>query len=147
MPDIEFSSNGATTPGYLAAPEAGRGPATIVLQEWWGLDEHIREFPDRPIAGAEDFLYWSKEKFGLTPFITVTHVTIARDAEGDYVMTSKDVYSSRYFDASLTVAIASDAVETTMRRESGPLFTSLATGDASTKLVEAYKLHSEPRNR
>ena len=29
------------------------------------------------MAGAEDFLYWSKEKFGIAPFITVTHVVIA----------------------------------------------------------------------
>ena len=34
-----------------------------------------------------------------------------------------------------------EVIETTMRRQRGPLFTSLATGDASTKLVEAYKLH------
>src|SRR5205823_8045660 len=76
-----------------------------------GLDEHIREFPDRPIAGAEDFLYWSKEKFGLTPFITVTHVTIARAPSGAVVITSRDVYSSRYFDASVTATIASDAAD------------------------------------
>jgi hypothetical protein len=77
-----------------------------------GLDEHLRDFPLRPLAGAEDFLYWSKEKFGMAPFITVTHVTIARDAAGDYVMTSKDVYSSRYIDASLTVAVAGGAAGT-----------------------------------
>lgn len=76
-----------------------------------GLDAHLRDYPRAPLAGAEDLLYWSKEKFGLTPFITVTHVTITRDAQGDYVMTSKDVYSSRYFDASLTLSIASDAVD------------------------------------
>lgn len=34
-----------------------------------------------------------------------------------------------------------EVVETTMRTRRGPLFTSLATGDASTKLVEQYKLH------
>ena len=28
-----------------------------------------------------------------------------------------------------------------MRRKEGPLLTSLATGDASSKLVEAYRLH------
>jgi hypothetical protein len=77
-----------------------------------GLDDHLRDFPHRPLAGVEDFLYWSKEKFGLTPFISVTHVTIARDAAGDYVLASKDVYSSRYFDASLTVSVASDAADT-----------------------------------
>jgi carboxymethylenebutenolidase len=38
MPDVEFQANGGTAPGYLATPESGSGPATIVLQEWWGLE-------------------------------------------------------------------------------------------------------------
>jgi hypothetical protein len=74
-----------------------------------GLDGHLRAFPSARLDGAEDLVYWSKEKFGLSPFITVTHVTITRDAAGDTVMTSKDVYSSRYIDASLTLTVASDA--------------------------------------
>ncbi|MCP6769513.1 hypothetical protein NL529_32170, partial [Klebsiella pneumoniae] len=53
-------------------------------------------------------LYWSKEKFGIAPFITVTHVTIAHAPSGALVITSKDVYSSRYFDSSLGLTIASD---------------------------------------
>jgi hypothetical protein len=75
-----------------------------------GLPEHLRAFPSSPLPGAEDFLYWSKEKFGFTPFITVTHVTIAPGTPTRSVIASKDVYSSRYFDASLTITIASDAV-------------------------------------
>src|SRR5947207_10007689 len=47
MPEVEFESNGGTGPGYLAGPESGRGLATIVLQEWWGLDDHIRSVCDR----------------------------------------------------------------------------------------------------
>lgn len=47
MPDVEFQANGGTAPGYLAEPESGRGPGVIVLQEWWGLDEHIRDVCDR----------------------------------------------------------------------------------------------------
>jgi carboxymethylenebutenolidase len=54
MPEVEFESNGSTAPGYLAVPEGGRGPATVVLQEWWGLDDHIRSVCDR-FAG-EGFL-------------------------------------------------------------------------------------------
>jgi hypothetical protein len=73
-----------------------------------GLDEHLRDFAGHPLAGAEDLIYWSKEKFGLTPFITVTQVTIAHDAEGDAVLASRDVYSSRYVDASLTLTVAGD---------------------------------------
>jgi carboxymethylenebutenolidase len=47
MPDVEFPSGAGTTPGYLAEPPSGSGPATIVLQEWWGLDEHIRSVCER----------------------------------------------------------------------------------------------------
>ena len=47
MPDIEFPTSAGTAPGYLAVPPAGHGPATIVLQEWWGLDDHIRSVCDR----------------------------------------------------------------------------------------------------
>jgi len=53
MPDIEFAAGAGTTPGYLAVPAGERGPATIVLQEWWGLDEHIRSICDR--FAAEGF--------------------------------------------------------------------------------------------
>ena len=70
------------------------------------LPAHLTDFPSARVAGAEDFLYWSKEKFGIAPFITVTHVTIARTPTGALVMTSKDVYSSRYFDSSLGLTIA-----------------------------------------
>jgi carboxymethylenebutenolidase len=47
MPEVEFESNGGSAPGYLAVPEGGRGLATVVLQEWWGLDDHIRSVCDR----------------------------------------------------------------------------------------------------
>ena len=47
MPDIEFPTSTGSSPGYLAVPAAQSGPAVIVLQEWWGLDEHIRSICDR----------------------------------------------------------------------------------------------------
>jgi carboxymethylenebutenolidase len=53
MPDVEFPSGAGTSPGYLAEPSSGHGPATIVLQEWWGVDEHIRHVCDR--FAAEGF--------------------------------------------------------------------------------------------
>jgi hypothetical protein len=77
-----------------------------------GLPAHLRAFPSSRLAGAEDFLYWSKETGGFAPFITVTHVTIVRMADGSDVIASKDVYSSRYFDSSLAVTIASDVIGT-----------------------------------
>jgi hypothetical protein len=71
-----------------------------------GLPEHLRRFPSSRLAAAEDFLYWSKEKFGLEPFISVTHITIACPSPATCVMTTRDVYSSRYLDASVALAIA-----------------------------------------
>jgi carboxymethylenebutenolidase len=53
MPDIEFPTSAGTAPGYLAVPAGETGPATIVLQEWWGLDGHIRSICDR--FAAEGF--------------------------------------------------------------------------------------------
>jgi hypothetical protein len=78
-----------------------------------GLSRHFETFPSNPLPGAEDIVYWSKEKFGrLAPFVTVTHVAIVRPASAFYVVASRDVYSSRYLDASLSVTIVSDAVAT-----------------------------------
>ena len=47
MPDIEFPTSAGTAPGYFAVPSGERGPATIVLQEWWGVDAHVRSICDR----------------------------------------------------------------------------------------------------
>jgi carboxymethylenebutenolidase len=47
MPEVEFQANGGAAPGYLATPESGSGPATILLQEWWGLDDSVRRMCDR----------------------------------------------------------------------------------------------------
>ena len=50
MPDIEFPTSTGSTPGYLAVPAGERGPATILLQEWWGMDDSVRSLCDR-LAG------------------------------------------------------------------------------------------------
>lgn len=71
------------------------------------LPAHLSGFPAHRIDGAEDFLYWSKEKFGMGPFITVTQITILCPSEQLCVVASKDVYSSRYIDASLAITVAS----------------------------------------
>lgn len=72
------------------------------------LPDHLTNYPSNHLTQPEDFLYWSKEKFGASPFITVTHVTIICASTETCVMTTKDVYSSRYLDASLGLSIATD---------------------------------------
>jgi carboxymethylenebutenolidase len=44
---VEFTSNGGKASGYLAIPEKGKGPGVIVIQEWWGLVDHIKDVCDR----------------------------------------------------------------------------------------------------
>jgi len=47
-PMVEFSSSAGTAQGYLAVPaSSGRRPAIIVIQEWWGLNDWVREQTDR----------------------------------------------------------------------------------------------------
>ncbi len=53
MSDEDFQANGGTASGHLAEPD-GEGPGIVVLQEWWGVDEHVREICHR-FAG-EGFL-------------------------------------------------------------------------------------------
>lgn len=77
-----------------------------------GLSDHLKNFPASRLPDAEDFLYWSKEKASMAAFITVTHVTIVCPSAATCVMTTKDVYSSRYIDASLAITIATDSRET-----------------------------------
>jgi carboxymethylenebutenolidase len=53
MPDItttsvEFPAGAVNGMGYLARPGDGAShPGVIVIQEWWGLDGHIRDVADR----------------------------------------------------------------------------------------------------
>lgn len=59
---IDFPANGHTTSGYLALPAAGSGPGIIVIQEWWGLLDHIKDVADRLaregfVALAPDFYH------------------------------------------------------------------------------------------
>jgi carboxymethylenebutenolidase len=44
---IEFPSNGSSASGYLAVPAGGDGPGVVVIQEWWGLVDHITDVCDR----------------------------------------------------------------------------------------------------
>src|SRR6476661_1394300 len=62
MPDIEFETSQGSTPGYLAVPAAERGLATIVLQEWWGMDDSVRAICDR--FAAEGFFALAPDLYG-----------------------------------------------------------------------------------
>jgi carboxymethylenebutenolidase len=53
--NVEYPSNAHTGVGYVARPEgAGPFPGVIVIQEWWGLEEHIKDVARR--FAAEGFV-------------------------------------------------------------------------------------------
>jgi carboxymethylenebutenolidase len=48
MPDTIISQDVDLVGGYMARPMAeGKYPAIVIIQEWWGLDEHIRDVTRR----------------------------------------------------------------------------------------------------
>ncbi len=57
-----FPSGGGTAHGYLALPPAGSGPGVIVIQEWWGLTDHIADVTDR--LAAEGFVALAPDLYG-----------------------------------------------------------------------------------
>jgi len=60
---VSFPSNGDSCEAYLAVPAAdGPHPGVIVVQEWWGLVDHIKDVSDRLaeagfVALAPDFFH------------------------------------------------------------------------------------------
>jgi carboxymethylenebutenolidase len=60
--NVTFPSNGHTAHGYLATPAGGSGPGVIVIQEWWGLTDHVVSVADR--LAAEGFVALAPDLFG-----------------------------------------------------------------------------------
>ncbi len=60
--NVSFPSAGGTAHGYLALPPTGRGPGVLVIQEWWGLTEHIADVTRR--LAAEGFVALAPDLYG-----------------------------------------------------------------------------------
>lgn len=60
--NVTFPSGGGTAHGYLALPASGSGPGVVVIQEWWGLTNHIADVTDR--LAAEGFVALAPDLFG-----------------------------------------------------------------------------------
>ncbi len=62
LQNTTFASNGGTAHGYLALPPSGTGPGVIVIQEWWGLTDHVARIVDR--LAAEGFVALAPDLYG-----------------------------------------------------------------------------------
>lgn len=79
-------------------------PASYMYGYHPEFQEYLRQFPNSRPDRVENFVYWSKEKFGLKPVISVTHIAAYRAGAGagaDVVIASKGIYANHYFEASL----------------------------------------------
>jgi hypothetical protein len=65
---------------------------------------YLKDFPNASSPDIEDFIYWSKEKFGLKPVVSLTHVIIYKRTIGngtEVLIASKQIYANHYFEGSL----------------------------------------------
>jgi carboxymethylenebutenolidase len=97
---VEFSSNGGTCQGYLATPESGSGPGVIVLQEWWGLVDHIKDVADR--FAAEGFV-------ALAPDLYHGESTTSPDDAGKLMMALKIAETEKDLQGAITHLLNLDA--------------------------------------
>ncbi len=79
---VSFPADGETATGFLARPEGpGPFPGVIVVQEWWGVDDHIKDVCRR--FASEGFV-------ALAPDLYHGRVT-ADPGEAERLMTSLDM--------------------------------------------------------
>ncbi|WP_432540430.1 dienelactone hydrolase family protein [Kineococcus sp. SYSU DK002] len=63
--NVTFDAPGTETGhahGYLRTPASGRGPGVVVIQEWWGLTDHVVAVVDR--FAAEGFVALAPDLYG-----------------------------------------------------------------------------------
>ena len=69
--------------------------------------DHMLQFPRSTLTCSEEFIYWSKERFGYKPVVSLSHVTIWKgklNGANAAVISSKQIYASHYFSASLGIS-------------------------------------------
>jgi len=94
--DLTFESNGDEGRGYLSLPAGGSGPGVIVIQEWWGLVDHIRAVCDR--LAREGFV-------ALAPDLYRGESTVDPDAAGRLMMDLEIPRAARDLDGGVAVLL------------------------------------------
>jgi carboxymethylenebutenolidase len=75
--NVSVTAGGQKVDGWLAKPASGKGPAVVVIQEWWGLVPHIQDVTDR----------FAKEGFvALAPDLYHGRTTTSPDEAGRLLM-------------------------------------------------------------
>jgi carboxymethylenebutenolidase len=98
---VEFPSNGTSGQGYLAVPPSGSGAGVVVLQEWWGINDQIKEACDR--FASEGFV-------ALAPDIYRGVVTREPDEAGKLMMQLNIEQAAKDMSGAVVYLAAHDAV-------------------------------------
>ncbi len=136
---VEFHANGGTAHGYLAMPKEGRGPGVIVLQEWWGLVDHIKQLTDR--VAAEGFV-------ALAPDLYEGETTKSPDQAGKLLMALNIAETAKALRGAAEFLLASDAVQPKKVASIGfcmggqlALFAACEHPDVISAAVDFYGIH------
>ena len=100
--EVRFSSDGDAVAAYLAVPPSGRGAGVLVIQEWWGLVDHIRDVCDR--LAREGFV-------ALAPDLYRGETGAEPDAAGRLMMDLEIPRALRDLDAAVLELLNTHAVE------------------------------------
>lgn len=74
-----------------------------ILRQFTELLQHVQRYPAQT-AGVHDLVYWSRERLGPADIVSVTHLALAPQLASPPLAAaaiSRQIYASRYFDASL----------------------------------------------
>ena len=100
--EIEFGAEGEAARGYLAAPAGGRAPGIVVIQEWWGLVDHVRDVCDR----------FAREGFvALAPDLYRGEATADPDSAGRLMLDLEIPRAGRDLDGAVAALLSHDAVD------------------------------------
>ena len=97
---VQFPFAGGTTSGYLAKPPHGSGPGVVVIQEWWGLVDHIKDVCDR--FAAEGFV-------ALAPDLYHGKTTKSPDEAGKLMMALRVDEAERDLGAAVEYLVTEDS--------------------------------------
>jgi carboxymethylenebutenolidase len=136
---VSFRANGGSVQGYLALPPSGRGPGLVVLQEYWGLVDHIKALCDR--FAAAGFV-------ALAPDLYHGEVAKSPDAAGKLLMALNIAETGKDLRGAATYLHAHDAVHPKAVGVLGfcmggqlALFAAQEHGDVFAAAVDFYGIH------
>jgi hypothetical protein len=77
-------------------------------REWPALSTVIGGFAGTLPQGLEHFVYWSKEKVGPRPVVSITHAIVQPPRDGIAIIATKQLYASHYTTGSLGLTLMAD---------------------------------------